>query len=59
MATTRKVRSFPSSNYKTATIRVTMDGAIFTATKRVAMDVAIFWLQLKGWLWMEPFFCRN
>ena len=25
-----------------ATIRVTMDGAIFVATKRVAMDVAMF-----------------
>ena len=46
----------------TATIRVTMDGAIFVATKRVTMDVAmflaatknvamdggIFWPQLKG-----------
>ena len=28
--------------YLAATIRVTMDGAIFVATKRVAMDVAMF-----------------
>ena len=28
--------------YLAATIRVTLDGAIFVATKRVAMDVAMF-----------------
>ena len=59
--------------YLAATIRATMDGAIFVATKRVAMDVAmflvatkkvamdggIFWPQLKGWLWMGLFSSRN
>ena len=59
--------------YLAATIRATMDGAIFVVTKRVAMDVAmllvatkkvamdggIFWPQLKGWLWMGIFFDCN
>ena len=59
--------------YLAATIRVTIDGAIFVATKRVVMDVAmflattkkvamdggIFWPQLKGWLWMGLFSSRN
>ena len=59
--------------FMVATIRVTMDRAIFVATKRVAMDVAmflaatkkvamdggIFWPQLKGWLWMGLFYSRN
>ena len=59
--------------YLAATIRVTLDGAIFVATQRVTMDVAmflaatkkeamdggIFWPQLKGWLWMGLFSSRN
>ena len=59
--------------YLAATIRVTMNEAIFVATKRVAMDVAmffavtkkvtmggdIFWSQLKRWLWMGLFSSRN
>ena len=45
--------------YLDATIRVTIDGAIFVATKRVAIDVAMFLVQLKGCLWMGLFFGRN